>query len=1242
MGFSKFKFHGAGVLVTLTALTVGAGTMRATNNTLLAASPTITGSVTCSTLTGLGNNPATVSVKTAAALTTTAVVTVTPVAVAGLVITPASLTLNSTNSQATTNTFTVSAAPGCANLVSGSAVANVIHFTTAETGITTPVASNTDTVSASVNSTLTVSNQYAVSAAAITVYCSKIGSTYVPSATAAVLSVTSTANGGTPFTISGLPAWVTATSLTGGTATSTAVTTNFTALAPCNNLAAAPGTTSSGTITLNLSAGAAAQTTTVNVSIVMTAATPLTATPSSFSMSHTKGSGIAQTQAISVTSSPSGSYFTVATATLPIWLTVNATYAIAPASLTFSTTNVADTLPPGTYNATVNLQVFGGAGDLPVSVSLFVTNSAPKLSITSANPAAVTWVQGTAAPTTTIIATSTDAPIPYTITSGGNLAPIVSASQSAGLAYSFGTNIGVTFPAQIYQTAQPGTVITGTVSLTWGSPATTTIVTINLTVASPGASLSAIAPATVPTAAPPMTYSIVLSGNGFVGGSNTALNTKVGIVVGGVMVADSNLSVPNVLNSSSMVETITVPTSTDALLPFAPTVTSGTPGGNVTLGVCNGNCYGQAPTGTIVLSIGGGPVVQGVTSSSSFQEVTLPALASIAPYDMISIFGENFCSSLGTGCSSSTLLGGAPAGVTQTYPFFLSPDAPPVGNATDTRRKVTVTFYPHGTTSNGVPAPLLFVTNSQINAMVPGSLSTGTEYYDVVVGFSSNTATLTSNAFEVNVVAADPGIFTIGSDGQGGAAALENSNYSLITSSNPAGMRSGGTDSDILQIYATGLGAPSLTTTGANCFGITPYIAALVALPGVSNTLNNIDGDIIQTSLLPNGDLPPCLATAPTVKLGGVSITPTYAGFVASSIAGLYQIDILLPSSVGTFYPNYPSLSSPITNITAPVQLPLTVTVGSVTSQTGVSLWVAPRLNVEPPTVLSGPVTVSWAGSCGTWSSNGSSTGTCVVANPAEATGSIHYAITSGVLPAGLSFNQSTGNISGTPTAQAGGTYAITVTATDSAATPVTGSVTFTLNISSDLVVTPSVSGNFTSTFGASGSTLTTLSTAGGLAPYSYTLTSPSMAVTGLSLSGAGALAITSALEAGTYPLTVHVADSTASPLTATANYNATLTVALNVANTVPAAQTHGTAGVISTISSTGQSGTVAYALDNASITNGFTLVPAANNTVLLEPTTVSGSGTFTVTITATDNAMATGSNADATGTVTLTNFTVN
>ena len=156
------------------------------------------------------------------------------------------------------------------------------------------------------------------------------------------------------------------------------------------------------------------------------------------------------------------------TATLPIWLTVNAVSGTATAPLSFSTTSVADSMAPGTYSATVFFKVSGYA-DLGVPVTLLVTNRLPSLSISSTS-IPLNWTLGFAPPTTSITVTSTDSPIPYTITTGGLLGPVVSANDLSGLAYSFGSQISVSFNPLVFATAQPGSVLTGTVTFSWGSP----------------------------------------------------------------------------------------------------------------------------------------------------------------------------------------------------------------------------------------------------------------------------------------------------------------------------------------------------------------------------------------------------------------------------------------------------------------------------------------------------------------------------------------------------------------------------------------------------------------------------------------------------------------------------------------------------------------------------------------------------------------------------------------------------
>jgi len=258
-----------------------------------------------------------------------------------------------------------------------------------------------------------------------------------------------------------------------------------------------------------------------------------------------------------------------------------------------------------------------------------------------------------------------------------------------------------------------------------------------------------------------------------------------------------------------------------------------------------------------------------------------------------------------------------------------------------TQRKLSVAFCPTGTTTSCTNAPLLFATNNQINMMVPGGLTTGNAY-DVIVTFGYGTSPnlVTSSPMTVNVVAANPGIFAIGADGQG-AGAILGSNYAVISAANPASMRSTAADSDTVQIYMTGLGVPTSTalnsgTPGtlaapADCLNPTEYLSTL---NGSSGTLTSLDGAIIQSALLFTGRLAPCFASVPSVSVGGQPAgTVGYAGWVADSIAGLYQVNVPLPGTGAGPFLDVNGVSH--STITSPVQLPITVTSGTHVSQTG-------------------------------------------------------------------------------------------------------------------------------------------------------------------------------------------------------------------------------------------------------------------------------------------------------------------
>jgi uncharacterized protein (TIGR03437 family) len=156
---------------------------------------------------------------------------------------------------------------------------------------------------------------------------------------------------------------------------------------------------------------------------------------------------------------------------------------------------------------------------------------------------------------------------------------------------------------------------------------------------------------------------------------------------------------------------------------------------------------------------------------------------------------------------------------------------------------------------DGAPAPLLYVGPGQINAVAPYELAGSlghTVNVQVFDGVSQQ-----SNTFSVPVVATAPAIFSLG-NGQG---AILNQDNSVNGPSNPAAPGS------YIQIYATGEGQTNP--------------------PGV-------DGQIATESA---AYLPRPVA-AVSVSIGGVRVTPTYAGAVPQSFAGFFQVNVQIPNGV--------------------------------------------------------------------------------------------------------------------------------------------------------------------------------------------------------------------------------------------------------------------------------------------------------------------------------------------------------
>lgn len=1057
------------VLLAILALVICTGTLQATATIVGPASITLS----CDTLAG----PSTTTVNiTLASGTTPYTVKVTgtsgllaptgPVSFASS-YTSAGLSVTSTS---TATVFSVTMAPGCQGTVPGG-TPQLIFTPTGSTGTVGTVLN----IPVVINITTSNGSALVPSPSSLTFTCNKTSGAVTSAQT---VSVSSAATGGTPFTIGSLStvsSWLSVSA--GGTASSTPVVLTVTATggvgAGCTLLA-------SGTTTFNIQLlNAPAPAKIITVSMVVGSTSPLTAATSPVALTYTQGSASSNwvSQTSSISSNPANLFFQVDLTTVPSWLSVSPASGNATQVLTFLPGSGVTGLYLGNYTAYVHLKVSGYL-DCVLPVTIQVNSAAATLSLlpsssaglvatgTNAYTETINWTIGTTLAPFTVTPVSSDTPIAFTVGSSGSLAPIPSVTQ--GLAYNFGSPFTVSIsPTELASLAPSATPTTGTVTVTGNS--TTITVTIKLYVEPAAAQITSLSPSILPTATAGSVFVVAITGTGFVPGTGT---TVAGVVPSaGVLVVDPNITV-SVQDSTSIVLTITVPATTDIYLPFSGS------GGTVTIGVCNppgggSVCSTPAAGGTAVLTIGINPIVSAVTNAASYIEATSPTLPIVAPYDILSIFGTNFCVSSSTGCvpgTPSAILYATPGATTGGYPFSLSPDS-----SGATQRNLVVSFYQHGTTTLIAAAPLLFATNSQINLMAPAALTAKEgSTVDIVVSFGYGTAgsatLLKSQAYSVSVAATDPGVFTIGGDGQGSAAALNNASYALITSTGPAMVRTNASNSDVIDLYVTGLGVPDSTFTGtAGSGGTGASATCMTAAAYWANDTGTTsdDGLVIEPAFYTAGAIEPCFllsgSNIPTVTVGGQPASVLWAGWVQGAVAGLYQIDVQLPSSTPTAPSGSPAFTyaandAGATMGSAPVSLPVVVTAGSKNSQVGADLWVEQGLLAtvsgltsgelaSPSVVTSNPVyTVTLH--------NGTPlpedlAATALTVAGAQGTGPYAYSSASAALQAGADLTlNSDGTITGTPGSDMIGTTTVVITVTDSSATALTGTVTINFVIS--------------------------------------------------------------------------------------------------------------------------------------------------------------------------------------------------
>jgi uncharacterized protein (TIGR03437 family) len=858
---------------------------------------------------------------------------------------------------------------------------------------TIPVTDASDNTSANITVTLVVTSPVTAPSSSASLTFVLGGTNTQPAATVTV-TVSNTDSAYDNYTVVGTscPAWLTwkgtnSTTPPFETKSSSADSLKFIIDDAVSNFPTAATSTTTCSVALKYNSGTIATVTFASLAIV---SQPLTATASSATLAYVKGANSASpgstTFTIKVPLGSSTVTFNLDAATLPAWVTSNTT--TGSASTTGQLVTLTAVLPViqgmATGNYTANVGFYAtGFSDLLVPISLQISNGTATLTTIPVVPGGASNIQipfasSAATPSPTVTVYSSDEPQPFT------------ATCTAALSTTYTVTTGYLVPCSLNGAAGNllasgiGNVVSG-IAFTLGQPLTASLDpnlftgllgnTVTVTIAFSGTASGVTAPAsvvwqytivpgvpTVTTTTSPTqvsatfpggdAFTVLVTGTNFVTPAKIAPNSSVSptlvwLGTPAVALTSGNAATVGsyvVLNPTQIMVTIIgseiLPTAHSLAIGVANQLTVATPP--------------IAPQVSTTLAISTKPVIYAMTSTASYLEPAFGTPPSFAPYELVSIFGDNF-----------GLTGGASASATfDSFGKVVSPlTLIPIGTGHTTATTLTVTFT-SGTHS--FTAPVLFANQNQINAIVPSSVVIGTSYGVTVTAAGGSSDGL----FTVGTQVADPGIFTLASDGTGTGAIINVATAAGAADGSINGPTHVALASSYISIYLAGLGVPDstgadITPTGvvavpASCVAITNPGAANAASPGLLQVVTTkvgttytpptpvwttIDGavmnyglhDIVEDAAQPTWlNYPPCMASAMTASAITVTVgttnlaaTVTYAGFVGGSIAGLYQINATLPSSFGGL-----TGSQPITVTITPTSGTKTYT-----SQSGVLIY---------------------------------------------------------------------------------------------------------------------------------------------------------------------------------------------------------------------------------------------------------------------------------------------------------------
>jgi uncharacterized protein (TIGR03437 family) len=590
-----------------------------------------------------------------------------------------------------------------------------------------------------------------------------------------------------------------------------------------------------------------------------------TATPGSLSFSYQ----------INSTAFPAAAKVTVSlpasVATLPLSVTFNSTpqgwLTVTPASgyapLNLSVVVNPTSMSPGSYVGTITVNTTPPSSNpAVVSVNLLISNPPSTLAVTSTSSNYTPPASGTSSPTLTFSYTtgtlgaqpvsaeldvsSNGGIIPFNVTAA-NIASKTSVwlrvstsnqlptLQTSGVALSGSyVPIVVTLDLATLQSLNPGSY-GGSVSIAATSAANgSAIVLVNLVVSAGPPILNSIFPSSV-IAGPVVNPVITLYGDNF-------FTTSVVTLQAG---DNPPVTLPSTLLSRQVLQA---------------TVNTGylANPGVWTLAVTNPappNNPSQAPVTTLfTVSDPTIPLITSVVNAASYLSTSVwtgtspnpvtSGTTTVSPREIISIFGQNL--------GPTQLITAAPSGSPQAFPNILD--------------GIQVAFFIGSNTL--VYAPIIMVSNNQINAVVPVAvaavINTTNPSVSVQVLNTNTTPAAATQPFNVMVVPEDPGAFTFGGLGQGQAAVLDYDNATQTYSINAA--KNAAARGSTILIYVTGMGD----------------LAAPVADGVVATAAAGLADNTVR------------------VDIAGQPAVVSYAGAAPGAVAGLVQINAIIPPTVST------------------------------------------------------------------------------------------------------------------------------------------------------------------------------------------------------------------------------------------------------------------------------------------------------------------------------------------------------